>query len=37
MVNVANQFRNADEEASEVATATYNDATGDWIVPEAPK
>jgi hypothetical protein len=37
MVNVANQFRNADEEASEVATAIYTDATGDWVVPEVPQ
>jgi hypothetical protein len=34
MVNVANQFRNADEEALEVAMDTYTEATGDWVVPE---
>jgi hypothetical protein len=37
MVNVANQFRNADEEALEVAMDTYTDATGDWVVPEVPR
>jgi nucleoid-associated protein YgaU len=37
MVNVANQFRNADEEALKVAADTYTKATGDWLVPEAPK
>jgi LysM repeat protein len=37
MVNVANQFRNADDEVLEVAMETYTDATGDWIVPDAPK
>jgi hypothetical protein len=37
MVNVANQFRNADEEAMEVAMDTYTDATGDWVVPEVPR
>lgn len=37
MVNVANQFRNADAEALEVAMDIYTDATGDWIVPEVPR
>jgi hypothetical protein len=37
MVNVANQFRNADDEALEVAMETYTEATGDWIVPEVPR
>ena len=37
MVNVANQFRNADDEALASAMETYTDATGDWIVPDAPK
>lgn len=37
MVNVANQFRNADEEALEVAMETYTEATGDWVVPEVPQ
>ena len=37
MVNVANQFRNAEDEALEVAMQTYTNATGDWIVPEAPE
>lgn len=37
MVNVANQFRNGDDEALEVAMETYTDATGDWVVPEVPQ
>jgi hypothetical protein len=37
MVNVANQFRNGDDRALEVAMDTYTDATGDWVVPEVPK
>jgi hypothetical protein len=37
MVNVANQFRNGDDEALEVAMTTYTEATGDWDVPVAPK
>jgi nucleoid-associated protein YgaU len=37
MVNVANQFRDADDEALEVAMQTYTEATGDWMVPEAPE
>ena len=46
MVNVAEQFRNADDgpstptelaEALEVAMSTYTDATGEWDVPEAPR
>jgi hypothetical protein len=37
MVNVANQFRNGDDEALEVAMATYTDATGGWDVPEVPR
>ena len=37
MVNVANQFRNGDDEALEVAMTTYSDATGDWDVPEVPR
>jgi hypothetical protein len=37
MVNVADQFRNADDEALEVAVTTYTDATGDWNVPQAPQ
>jgi hypothetical protein len=37
MVNVADQFRNADDEALEVAVTTYTDATGDWDVPQAPQ
>jgi hypothetical protein len=37
MVNVADQFRNADEEALEVAMETYTEATGDWVVPEVPQ
>jgi hypothetical protein len=37
MVNVANQYRNADDEALELATDTYTDATGDWLVPEVPR
>lgn len=37
MINTANQFRNGDEEALEVATSIYTDATGDWDVPEAPR
>jgi hypothetical protein len=37
MVNVANQFRNADDEALEVAMDIYTDATGDWVVPEVPQ
>jgi hypothetical protein len=37
MVNVATQFRNADDEALEVAMDIYNDATGDWVVPEVPQ
>src|SRR5919106_6918101 len=30
MVNVANQFRNSEDRALEVAMDTYTDATGDW-------
>ena len=37
MVNVANEFRNGDDEALEVAMNTYTDATGDWDVPEVPR
>ena len=39
MVNVANQFRNGDDDGDVLATAmdTYTDATGDWNVPEVPK
>jgi hypothetical protein len=37
MVNVANQFRNADDEALEVAMDIYTDATGDWVIPEVPQ
>ncbi len=37
MVNVANQFRNGDDEALEVAMTTYTDATGGWDVPEVPR
>jgi hypothetical protein len=37
MVNVANQFRNGDDEALEVAMNTYTDATGGWDVPEVPR
>jgi nucleoid-associated protein YgaU len=37
MVNVANQFRNADDPELEEAAATYMKATGDWLVPEAPE
>jgi hypothetical protein len=37
MVNVANQFRNADEGELDVAMDTYTDATGDWVVPEVPQ
>jgi hypothetical protein len=37
MVNVASQFRNGDDEALEVAMATYTDATGGWDVPEVPR
>lgn len=37
MVNVANQYRNADDEALEVAMETYTEATGDWVVPEVPQ
>jgi hypothetical protein len=37
MVNVANQYRTADDEALEVATQTYTEATGDWVVPEVPQ
>ena len=36
-INVANQFRNGDDEALEVAMDTYTDATGDWVVPEVPR
>src|SRR5690349_19333836 len=37
MVNVANQFRNGDDEALEVASNMYTEATGDWDVPEVPR
>ena len=37
MVNVANQFRNADDPELEAAAAAYGKATGDWLVPEAPE
>jgi hypothetical protein len=37
MVNVANQFRNSEDRALEVAMDTYTDATGDWVVPEVPQ
>ena len=37
MVNVANQFRNGDDEALEVASTIYTEATGDWDVPEVPR
>jgi nucleoid-associated protein YgaU len=37
MVNVANQFRNADDPELEAAAAAYRKATGDWLVPEAPE
>jgi hypothetical protein len=37
MVNVANQFRNGDDEALEVASNIYKEATGDWDVPEVPQ
>ncbi|MHC9297140.1 hypothetical protein ACRCUN_32155 [Mycobacterium sp. LTG2003] len=37
MVNVKNQFQNADDEALEVAMRIYTDATGDWVVPEVPR
>jgi nucleoid-associated protein YgaU len=36
MVNVANQFRNADDPELEAAADAYRKATGDWLVPEAP-
>jgi nucleoid-associated protein YgaU len=37
MVNVANQFRNAEDQALEAAANSYTNATGDWLVPEAPE
>jgi hypothetical protein len=39
MVDVANQYRNADEATTSLATvmATYTNATGTWDVPEVPK
>jgi hypothetical protein len=39
MVNVANQFRNGDDDGDVLAAAmdTYTDATGEWNVPEASK
>ena len=39
MVDVANQYRNADEAKTSLDTvmATYTNATGAWDVPEVPK
>jgi hypothetical protein len=39
MVDVANQYRNADESTTKLSTvmATYTNATGTWDVPEVPK
>ena len=39
MVDVANQYRNADEATTSLDTvmATYTKATGTWDVPEVPK
>jgi hypothetical protein len=46
MVNVANEYRHADEPKTGLDTspvtlesvmAVYTNATGDWVVPEAPK
>ncbi len=39
MVDVANQYRNADEDKTSLNTvmATYTNATGTWDVPEVPK
>ncbi|HEY9305277.1 MAG TPA: hypothetical protein VIO95_13385 [Mycobacterium sp.] len=39
MVDVANQYRSADEATTKLTTVmtTYSNATGTWDVPEAPK
>jgi hypothetical protein len=39
MVDVAHQYRNADEATTSLDTvmATYTNATGTWDVPKAPK
>jgi hypothetical protein len=39
MVDVANEYRNADEATTSLGTVmtTYTNATGTWDVPEAPK